>query len=453
MKDSDSRIFSFAEGLRVEIPCVETAVFFSQEIKDKDESDSSFFTYIPENWGIRVSAPPEGKSPYALGCDFGMGRVSVSGPLSELKNPLPSIKRKWNTSTYNSLKLRVGLPSIADNKKPLSFFTAVDSKAFYTGFAVISLDEGERVNASGLGAEAMVFQLCFSKEGENGFSFSNAGTFSLSGFDEVKSSSWFSLKSVRPPATRRAFLNETLISGKGEALSVSFQNSFSAGISDFKAGIFLYDNALLCLSVKKTALSLGFFLSDFGFLTYSGNEIFDVFRLYGSFSSSFKLSDVTVETDFSCMTGLSFDDDFPFFAEPVFNYLSTDAMGGVSACYEGFSFALDCSVKKLCRQKDFSDSVFELGVELGAKGASVKYEGKMPLFYVENSMDWAFTLEYSGEKGSFLAAALSSRFKNFDFTQAKGSLTFSYKVLKSSVSMSLSSERKLSWTCSISVSL
>lgn len=453
---SSSPSLAFSEGLRLEIPCVESAIFFSQDKSFDSEgeslaSSSSFYT--PENWGLLISSSKAGNKKSPLDCAFAVGSLTLGGPLPKLKNPLPSINKKWKVSTTNALKLKAGLPSISAEKKTLSFFLSLESPLFSASFAAISLDEKKNYPPPDFSMGNLLFQLSFSPQEEKDFLFADAITFSSSEIGESKSSRYFSLDTFHTSACIQSLLNETLLIKKWDAVSLSIQNSLSVSASDIKSGLFLCDNILFCLTRDKISASIGAFLSDYGFISWTGSEIFELLRLYGAFSSSFSFYGASVNMYSSCMTGLGYEDTFPVEEELSFESLSTDLMGGFKLSYEGMSFIADCTVKKLCSGNSFRDSSCDFSLELGRKEGSLRGELSMPLIFFEADLEWGMTMSFKGDEASLLSGSVDIKFKNLDYIQSKASLTFAFNELKASVSISVPESKKISWSLSLSMTL
>ena len=453
-KESGSAALSFDEGLRLELPCVQSAFFFAQEKKPGGESDSTDEkdAFLPVNWGMRIFKACSDSPGDVIGVDFAMGRIGVGGLFSDLKNPVPSLKKKWTACTPGSMRLKASLPSAGDSKKPVSVFFSLGSSLLSAGFAVVAVHEDDDAIESAFGAKSLVFHSGFFPLERNGFSFSTASTLSFSEFEGTKSGGWFSLKTFHPQASGLAFMNKSLLIKKMSESVFSVQNDFTAALADFKNGVFCCDNVLLCLSMKKVSLSVGLFLSDFGFVTCSGTEILDVLKLYGSFSSSFKLKEVAVKTDFSCMTALGYDDEFPVVPKPLADSLSTDIMGGVSVSYGEVSVTSDCALKKLCCGDGFCGAVCEFSLGIGASGGAVVWEGERPLFFADDAFEWGVKVSFEGDKTSLFSGGMSVKFKDTDFSQAKCSLAFSRGGMRLSGSVSISAAKKVTWSVSSSLS-
>ena len=178
----DTKKITLNEGVRVEIPCVQSVLHFEQIISGE--------SLIPKNWGIRVSSagvaqnlrngtdddidnssePDEFKifdeddesddfydtdktatslkTEYfpEIGCEFALGRINIQGPVSALKNPMPGFKKKWSTKSISSIQLKSNLPTAKTGKKPLSALVSLDFGTFFAGFAAIGLDASDTGN-------------------------------------------------------------------------------------------------------------------------------------------------------------------------------------------------------------------------------------------------------------------------------------------------------------------
>ena len=152
--------FKISEGIKLSLPCVQTALFFTQEVSGDssvadDDSDSGSF--LPQNWGIRVFSTGKESSvspPSSYTCEFSVGRISVSGPLSELKQPVPAFGKRWNVKQPAAIKVKGGLPDVDDGKKPLSVCVSLDTGVFFAGFAAVALEESARSLPQGAGLPA-----------------------------------------------------------------------------------------------------------------------------------------------------------------------------------------------------------------------------------------------------------------------------------------------------------
>lgn len=420
-----SNALTVNEGVRIEIPCVQSALFFEQKIDGE--------CLIPKNWGIRVSASQVCQRKIAeddltstnglksqddiinatgdfsddvfsdfevfdaddeadfeedlaensadkrlvsltipdfskIGCELSLGRITIGGPVSMMKNPVPGFKKKWNVKTVASMKLKGSLPTAKAAQKPLSALVSLELGSFFAGFAAVGLDavpdgepevrgslsdvapgdsasttpgivpgtdsfdevtsgrpdalEAGDVASGGLvcndenpvpflGAESFLVQACFVPEPQNDFSFFLGSTLSVSQFSGTKSSQFFSIKTFRPKDCLVNLLNVGLLSKSWGSTTLAFQDSFSAGLSRHKNGIAFCNDALISLSGKGFFFSVGYFCADFGFVTSSGAEIVEPFRAYGSFSASFKACGAKIGVNAACATGILYDEGFP----------------------------------------------------------------------------------------------------------------------------------------------
>ena len=196
----DTKKITVNEGVRIEIPCVQSVLHFEQIIGGE--------SLTSKNWGIRVSSsgvaqnlskkaddelefdsfsesdefklfneddesddfkdidsfdyqtafddletteehndadktPASIKTTYLpdIGCEFALGRINIAGPVSALKNPTPGFKKKWSTKSISSIQLKSSLPTAKTGKKPLSALVSLDFGMFFAGFAAIDLHD------------------------------------------------------------------------------------------------------------------------------------------------------------------------------------------------------------------------------------------------------------------------------------------------------------------------
>ena len=250
-----------SEGIKLSLPCVQTALFFTQEVSGDssvadDDSDSGSF--LPQNWGIRVFGTGKGASvspPSSYTCEFSVGRISVSGPLSELKQPVPAFGKRWNIKQPAAIKVKGGLSDVDDGKKPLSVCVSLDTGVFFAGFAAVALEESAKSpqtptapgagggsessgvqrpptptvpgatvpdstyaptaprstytsNATGLGADILLAQFGFFPDERNGLRFYTNCTFAAASLNATETSRWFLINAFHPADTRFLFLND-----------------------------------------------------------------------------------------------------------------------------------------------------------------------------------------------------------------------------------------------------
>ena len=512
----DSHTLTVSEGVRLEIPCVQSALFFEQKIGGE--------CLVPKNWGIRVSASQvtqnriavrekeddsddtgsldgvfsdfevfdtdedadfeefsDDKSQFSLsipdfskiGCELSLGRITIGGPVSMLKNPVPGFKKKWSAKTASSMRLKGSLPTAKAAKKPLSALVSLELGNFFAGFAAVGLETAapDENTVPSLGAESFLVQACFLPGSQKDFTFFLGSTLSVSQFGGTKSNQFFSIKTFRPQDCLVNLLNVGLISKSWGRTTLAVQNSFSAGLSRHKNGIAFCNDALISLSGKGFFVSVGCFCADFGYVTSSGAEIVEPFRAYGSFSVSFKTGGAKIGVNGACATGLSYDEGVPL-QLPAGNVSAggagntatgnsaagsgvsrTSVMCGISVAQGGFSVAVEGSVKNLCPKDDFADAVCNFSLKVGFGDGSLQLNTKTPLFFVDEKPVWAVTLNAGGGKQKKLSGSVSGKFEGFAFSALKGSLSLSCGIVKLSASSSISSAQKLTWSLSAQVKL
>ncbi len=531
----DSHTLTVNEGVRLEIPCVQSALFFEQKISGE--------CLIPKNWGIRVSASQVGQRKIAeddlisanglksqddiinatddfsdgvfsdfevfdvdeeadfeealaensadksgfsftvpdfskIGCELSLGRITIGGPVSMMKNPVPGFKKKWSVKTATSMKLKGSLPTAKAAQKPISALVSLELGSFFAGFAAVGLETSasDENPVPSLGAESFLVQACFSHESQKDFSFFLGSTLSVSQFSGTKSNQFFSIKTFRPQDCLVNLLNVGLISKSWGRTTLAVQNSFSAGLSRHKNGIAFCNDALISLSGKGFFVSVGCFCADFGYVTSSGAEIVEPFRAYGSFSVSFKTGGAKIGVNGACATGVSYDEGVPLqlpagdvSAGGAGNTSAGNTTAGNSAAGSGvsrtsvmcgfsvaqgdFSVAAEGSVKNLCPKDDFADAVCNFSLKVGFGDGSLQLNTKTPLFFVDEKPVWAVTLNAGGGKQKMLSGSVSGKFEGFAFSALKGSLSLSCGIVKLSASASISSAQKLTWSLSAQVKL
>ena len=495
--------FKISEGIKLSLPCVQTALFFTQGMS----GDTSGF--MPQNWGIRVFGSGKDASvslPSSLGCDFAVGRISVSGPLSELKQPVPSFGKRWNVKQLAAIKVKGGLSGVDAGKKPLSVCASFETDVFFAGFAAVGLkqsapgagDAGGAViggssvqsapgvpdvtaqapdapdtgrpdtNSLGapnstvpnagaadvpgapdtgdLGADTLLAQFCFFPEARNNFRFYTSCTFSTSALESTGTSRWFSVSAFRPDDTRFLMLNDTVLIKSWNTLQIAFQNSFAAGISRHKSGVEFWNNSLCCLSCGNLSASLGFFASDFGFTTSSGNDIRNPLRLYGSLSYSFNAGKVDISVYASCMTGTSYAESLP--AE---KRVETSARTGFSASYGELSISADGAVKNLSPQDAYTKSVMEVSFETGFSGGSVQWKAETPLIVLASdgsAFKWEVSVKPDSDWTGGISGSVSGKFCGTEFSSFGCEMSYSIGSVKIAAEVSVSAEKKLTWACS-----
>ncbi len=434
--------FKISEGIKLSLPCVQTALFFTQGMSG-DTSD-----FMPQNWGIRVFGSGKDASvspPSSLGCDFAVGRISVSGPLSELKQPVPSFGKRWNVKQLAAIKVKGGLSGVDAGKKPLSVCASFETDVFFAGFAAVGLKQSAP-DTGDLGADALLAQFCFFPEARNNFRFYTSCTFSASALESTGTSRWFSVSAFRPDDTRFLMLNDTVLIKSWNTLQIAFQNSFAAGISRHKSGMEFWNNSLCCLSCGKFSASLGFFASDFGFTTSSGNDIRNPLRLYGSLSYSFNAGKVDISVYASCMTGTSYAESLP--AE---KRVETSARIGFSAASGSFSVTADGAVKNLCPQDAYSKSVMEVSFETGFSGGSVQWKAETPLIVLASdgsAFKWEVSVKPDSDWTGGISGSVSGKFCGTEFSSFGCEMSYSIGSVKIAAEVSVSAEKKLTWACS-----
>ncbi len=459
--------FKISEGIKLSLPCVQTALFFTQGMSG-DTSD-----FMPQNWGIRVFGSGKDASvspPSSLGCDFAVGRISVSGPLSELKQPVPSFGKRWNVKQLAAIKVKGGLSGVDAGKKPLSVCASFETDVFFAGFAAVGLKQSAPdTNSLGapnstvpnagaadvpgapdsgdLGADTLLAQFCFFPESSrNNFRFYTSCTFSASALESTGTSRWFSVSAFRPDDTRFLMLNDTVLIKSWNTLQIAFQNSFAAGISRHKSGMEFWNNSLCCLSCGKFSASLGFFASDFGFTTSSGNDIRNPLRLYGSLSYSFNAGKVDISVYASCMTGTSYAESLP--AE---KRVETSARIGFSAASGSFSVTADGAVKNLCPQDAYTKSVMEVSFETGFSGGTVQWKAETPLIVLASdgsAFKWEVSVKPDSDWTGGISGSVSGKFCGTEFSSFGCEMSYSIGSVKIAAEVSVSAEKKLTWACS-----
>ena len=460
-------------GIKLSLPCVQTALFFTQNVSGYTgvaENDGVSESFMPQNWGIRVfgsgkdaSVPP----PSSLGCDFAVGRISVSGPLSELKQPVPSFGKRWNVKQLAAIKVKGGLPDVDAGKKPLSVCASFETDVFFAGFAAVGLKQSAlgagdapdtgRLDTNSLTApnstvpnagapDTLLAQFCFFPEARNDFRFYTSYTFSASALEGTDTSRWFSVTPFRPDDTRFLMMNDTVLTKSWNTLQIAFQNSFAAGISRHKSGMECWNNSLCCLSCGKLSGSLGIFASDFGFTTSSGTDIRSPLRLYGSLSYSFNAGKVDIGVYASCMTGFSYAESLP--AE---KRVETSARIGFSAASGSFSVTADGAVKNLCPQDAYTKSVMEFSFETGYSGGSVQWKGETPLILLSSdgsAFKWEVSVKPDSDWTGGISGSVSGKFRGTEFSSFGCELSYSFGAVKIAAEVSVSAEKKLTWACS-----
>ena len=485
--------FKISEGIKLSLPCVQTALFFTSVADD----DGISCIFMPQNWGIRVFGSGKETSvspPSSLSCDFAMGRISVSGPLSELKQPVPAFGKRWNVKQLAAIKVKGGLPDVDAGKKPLSVCASLDTGVFFAGVAAVGLKQsatsefsmlsapelatvgtgtdgaqspqtpisvsGEVVpsatvelNATGsscdtdsLGADILLVQLGFSPEERSDFSFYTSCTFTASALESTGTSRWFSVSEFRPDDTRFLMLNDTVLIKSWNTLSVAIQDSFAAGVSRHKSGIECWNNTLLCLSCGKFSASMGFFCSDFGFTTSSGTDIRNPLRLYGSVAYSFSTVGVKIDIYASFMTGTSYSESLP--AE---KRVETSARTGFSASYGELCVSGDGAVKNLCPQDAYTKSTLEVSFETGFSGGSVQWKGETPLIKLSSdgsAFKWEVSVKPDTDWTGGISGSVSGKFCGTEFASFGCKMSYSIGAFKIAGEVSVSAEKKLTWACS-----
>ena len=473
-----------SEGIKLSLPCVQTALFFTQGMSG-DTSD-----FLPQNWGIRVFGSGKDASvspPSSLGCDFTVGRISVSGPLSELKQPVPSFGKRWNVKQLAAIKVKGGLPGVDAGKKPLSVCASFETDVFFAGFAAVGLKQSAlgagyagvaggadsggssgapdateapdtgRLDTNSLTApnstvpnvgapDTFLAQFCFFPEVRNDFRFYTSYTFSASALESTGTSRWFSVSAFRPADIRFLMLNDTVLTKSWNTLQIAFQNSFAAGISRHKSGMECWNNSLCCLSCGNFSASLGFFCSDFGFTTSSGSDIRNPLRLYGSLSYSFNAGKVDIGVYASCMTGSSYAESLP--AE---KRVETSARIGFSAASGSFSVTADGAVKNLCPQDAYIKSVMEFSFETGYSGGSVQWKGETPLILLSSdgsAFKWEVSVKPDSDWTGGISGSVCGKFRGTEFSSFGCELSYSFGAVKIAAEVSVSAEKKLTWACS-----
>ncbi|MBO4706063.1 MAG: hypothetical protein J5647_10045 [Spirochaetaceae bacterium] len=447
--------FKISEGIKLSLPCVQTALFFTS-VADDDGISCSF---MPQNWGIRVFGSGKETSvspPSSLSCDFAMGRISVSGPLSELKQPVPAFGKRWNVKQLAAIKVKGGLPDVDAGKKPLSVCASLNTGVFFAGFAAVGLKQSatsefsaptvSSCDTDSLGADILLVQLGFSPEERSDFSFYTSCTFTASALESTGTSRWFSVSEFRPDDTRFLMLNDSVLIKSWNTLSVAVQNSFAAGISRHKSGIECWNNTLLCLSCGKFYTSMGFFCSDFGFTTSSGTDIRNPLRLYGSLAYSFSAVGVKFDIYASFMTGTSYAESLP--AE---KRVETSARTGFSASYGELCVSADGAVKNLCPQDAYTKSTLEVSFETGFSGGSVQWKGETPLIKLSSdgsAFKWEVSVKPDTDWTGGISGSVSGKFCGTEFASFGCKMSYSIGALKIAGEVSVSAEKKLTWACS-----
>lgn len=453
--ESDAFNPSVSEGIKLSLPCVQSAVFFAQDSggdKEPDES-SSLGVFMPRNWGLKFFADVKEasvSSPSSIGCDFAVGRISVTGPLSELKSPVPSIKKKWNVKQPADVKVKGNLPDVDDGEKPLSVCFSVDAGFLFAGFSAVGLKQPVPEKAP-FGADSLLVQMGFFPEERNGLRFFTNFAYAASELEESESSKWYSMSVFRPADSRFLMLNDTMLSKSWDALNISLQNSFAAGISRYKSNIEFWNNTLLCLSCGCLNVSLGFWCSDFGFTTLSGSDIRDPLSLYGSLSFAFCAGSAEIEVYASCMTGISYPESFP--AE---KREETSARAGVSVSCGDFSVAVYGGVKNLCQQDTFSKAVLEASLGIDYSSGSVVWKAETPLVLVKDDgsdFKWEFSVKPPKDFMGGFSGGISGKFCGMEFSAFECEVSYSSGALKISAGADVTAAKKVTWTCSASVKI
>ena len=465
------------EGMKLSLPCVQTAVYFAQNFDEEASSDVDVTScFVPQNWGLRIFADGKDTSvspPSSIGCDFIVGRISVTGPISELKSPVPSFKKKWTVKQPGDVKVKGGLPDISSGKKSPSVCVSIDGGVCFAGVAVVasapptdSLSSPDvTVNqpassvmtvinpysATFFGVDTLLAQVCFFPKERNRLRFFTNLTCAASELDETASSKWYSMNAFRPADTRFLMLNDTVLSKSWDTLKISLQDSFAAGISRYKSNIECWNNTLFCLSYGLLNVSLGFWCSDFGFTTLSGSDIRNPLRLYGSLSYASCAGNAEIEAYASCMTGISYSESFP--AE---KREETSARTGVSVSCDDFSVSLDGAAKNLCQEDSFSTAVLETSLEAGFTGCSVVWKAETPLVLVKedgSDFEWEFSVKPSKDLMGGFSGGISGKFCGMEFSAFECDVSYSSGALKVSAGASVTAAKKVTWTCSASVKI
>ena len=404
---SDSHSLTVNEGVRIEIPCVQSAIFFEQS------SDGDLL--LLKNWGIKISASQVSQSTN-VGCEFSLGRITVEGPVATLKNPTPGFKKRWSAKTVSSMKLKGSLPTAKAAKKPLSALVSLEFGSFFAGFAAVGLETSCETSDSG--AESFLVQACFSPVTQKDFTFFLGSTLALSRYGGTKSNQFFSVTTFRPSDSLVNLLNVGQLSKSWGRTTLTFQDSFSAGLSRYKNGISFCNDALISLSGKGFFFSVGCFCADFGYVTSSGTEILEPFQAYGSFSYSFKTGGAKIGVNGACATGISYDagNSVTESGAGESGAYSTSVMCGVSVSKDGFSVSAEGSVKNLCPKDDFSDAECTFVLKIGFEGSSLQLDAKSPLFFVDVNPVWQVTLNAGGSENKMISGSVSGKFEGFEFS-------------------------------------